>query len=60
MGLAGLWDEKVKPWWKGRRQALREAAVQPPPAMPMTPPASAAPAAAPEPHLPEGVGSQRA
>jgi urea transport system permease protein len=63
MGLAGLWDEKIKPWWKGRRQALREAAVQPPPAMPMTPPASAAPAApaaTPEPHLPEGVGSQRA
>jgi urea transport system permease protein len=63
MGLAGLWDEKIKPWWKGRRQALREAAVQPPLAMPMTPPASAAPAApaaTPEPHLPEGVGSQRA
>jgi len=57
MGLAGLWDEKIKPWWKGRRQALREAAVQPPPAMPMTPAASTAP---PEPHLPEGVGSQRA
>lgn len=57
MGLAGLWDEKIKPWWKGRRQALREAAVQPPPAMPMTP---ATPAASPEPHLPEGVGSQRA
>ncbi|ADU37748.1 urea transport system permease protein [Variovorax boronicumulans] len=57
MGLAGLWDEKIKPWWKGRRQALREAAVQPPPAMPMTP---AAPVVSPEPHLPEGVGSQRA
>ncbi len=30
MGLAGLWDEKIRPWWKGRRQALREAAVKPP------------------------------
>ncbi|MDQ0011945.1 urea transport system permease protein [Variovorax boronicumulans] len=58
MGLAGLWDEKIKPWWKGRRQALREAAVQPPPAMPMTPPTPST--ASPEPQLPEGVGSQRA
>ncbi|MCR6475415.1 urea ABC transporter permease subunit UrtC [Variovorax sp. ZS18.2.2] len=60
MGLAGLWDEKIRPWWKGRREALRQAAVQPPPAMPMTPPAQAASTASPEPHLPEGVGSQRA
>ncbi|MDH6166227.1 urea transport system permease protein [Variovorax boronicumulans] len=60
MGLAGLWDEKIRPWWKGRREALRQAAVQPPPAMPMTPAAPATPTASPEPHLPEGVGSQRA
>jgi len=58
MGLAGLWEEKIRPWWKGRREALRQAAVQPPPAMPMTP--SAPSTASPEPHLPEGVGSQRA
>lgn len=58
MGLAGLWEEKIRPWWKGRRQALREAAVQPPPAMPMTPPAPST--TSPEPQLPEGVGSQRA
>ena len=58
MGLAGLWEEKIKPWWKGRREALRQAAVQPPPAMPMTPPAPST--ASPEPQLPEGVGSQRA
>jgi urea transport system permease protein len=63
MGLAGLWDEKIRPWWKGRREALRAAAVQPPPAMPMTPAAttsSPASPALPEPHLPDGVGSQRA
>jgi urea transport system permease protein len=62
MGLAGVWEEKIRPWWKGRREALRQAAVRPPPAMPMTPaaPAPAAPTASPEPHLPEGVGSQRA
>lgn len=30
MGLAGLWENTIKPWWKGRREALRAAAVQPP------------------------------
>lgn len=54
MGLAGLWDEKIRPWWKSRRQALREAAIKPP--------AAAMPAPAPqtEPALPDGIGSQRA
>ncbi|SEK02123.1 urea transport system permease protein [Variovorax sp. OK605] len=56
MGLAGVWEEKIRPWWKSRRQALREAAVKPP-----VTPAPMAPAATPsEPTLPEGVGSQRA
>ena len=57
MGLAGVWEEKIRPWWKSRRQALREASVKPP-AAPMTPVAPTA--ASPEPTLPEGVGSQRA
>ncbi|MET3495085.1 urea ABC transporter permease subunit UrtC [Variovorax boronicumulans] len=63
MGLAGVWEEKIRPWWKGRREALRKAAVQPPPAMPITsstPAAPVAPTGSPDPHLPEGVGSQRA
>lgn len=60
MGLAGLWEEKIRPWWKGRREALRQATVRPPPAVPAMPPAPAAPTASPEPHLPEGIGSQRA
>jgi urea transport system permease protein len=62
MGLAGVWEEKIRPWWKSRREALRQAAVKPPPAMPTAPaaPTPAAPTAIPEPHLPEGVGSQRA
>jgi urea transport system permease protein len=63
MGLAGLWDEKIKPWWKDRRKALREAAVQPPAPMMMTPPpapVSLAPTPLPDMPLPEGVGSQRA
>ncbi|NVM90787.1 urea transport system permease protein [Variovorax sp. SG517] len=60
MGLAGVWEEKIRPWWKSRRQALRDAAAKPPVA-----PAASAPAAAPiaaetEPALPEGIGSQRA
>jgi urea transport system permease protein len=56
MGLAGVWEEKIRPWWKSRRQALREAAVKPP-----VTPAPMAPAATPsEPTLPEGVRSQRA
>ncbi|WP_431112798.1 urea ABC transporter permease subunit UrtC [Variovorax paradoxus] len=56
MGLAGLWDEKIRPWWKSRRQALREAAVKPPAAtVPAQPPAPQT-----EPALPDGVGSQRA
>ncbi|MDR6887294.1 urea transport system permease protein [Variovorax sp. 3319] len=56
MGLAGLWDDKIRPWWKSRRQALREAAVKPPAAtVPAQPPAPQT-----EPALPDGVGSQRA
>jgi urea transport system permease protein len=52
MGLAGLWESHIVPWWKGRRQALREAAA----------PAPVAPVAAPradEASLPDGVSSQR-
>jgi urea transport system permease protein len=30
MGLAGLWESHVVPWWKGRREALRQAEVRPP------------------------------
>ncbi|MGJ3700420.1 urea ABC transporter permease subunit UrtC [Variovorax sp. AFSI2.2] len=62
MGLAGLWDEKIKPWWKDRRKALREAAVQPPASTPMPPaPASLSSSpSSPDPQLPEGVGSQHA
>jgi urea transport system permease protein len=58
MGLAGVWEEKIRPWWKSRRQALRDAAVKPPPVAATAPVASTA--SQPEPTLPEGVGSQRA
>jgi urea transport system permease protein len=60
MGLAGLWDEKIRPWWKERRQALRDAAVKPPAAVPAGTPPTATPTATPDPRLPDGVGSQRA
>ena len=46
MGLAGLWEEKIRPWWKSRRQALREAAVKPP----AVASAPVAPTPEPEPH----------
>ena len=56
MGLAGVWEEKIRPWWKSRRQALRDAAVKPPAATGIATPSETTP----EPTLPEGVGSQRA
>jgi urea transport system permease protein len=59
MGLAGVWEEKIRPWWKSRRQALRDAAVKPPVSAVASAPVAPV-AAQPEPTLPEGVGSQRA
>ncbi|QHI98535.1 urea ABC transporter permease subunit UrtC [Xylophilus rhododendri] len=43
MGLAGVWEEHVKPWWRGRRAALRQAAPKAPA------PHAVPPAPAPEP-----------
>lgn len=57
MGLAGLWESHIKPWWKDRREALRAAAIQPPaplPARDLNTPAT--PGA--KPGLPEGVSTQ--
>lgn len=45
MGLAGVWEERFKPWWKERRQALRDAAAKVPQALPQRA-ADAAPAEA--------------
>jgi urea transport system permease protein len=57
MGLAGVWEERVKPWWKQRRQALRDAAVKAPDTV--APRAANAPAPTPDqPTLPEGVSPQ--
>ncbi len=52
MGLAGLWESHIVPWWKGRREALRQAEVHPP--------ASPAPTTAPQAPdhaLPDGARS---
>ncbi|MDM0118718.1 urea ABC transporter permease subunit UrtC [Variovorax arabinosiphilus] len=61
MGLAGLWESHVAPWWKSRRQALRDASAK-----------TSVPSTAPQPprivdpapgtglgDLPDGVSSQR-
>ena len=57
MGLAGVWEEHVKPWWKQRRQALRDAAVKAPEAA--APRAANAPAPTPDQStLPDGASAQ--
>ncbi len=53
MGLAGVWEERLKPWWKERRQALRDAAVKSPEELR----AAAAPVASVA-TLPEGASAQ--
>ena len=57
MGLAGLWESHIKPWWKGRREASRAAAVKPLDALPAR--ATPVPAVSgPQPVLTDGVGTQ--
>jgi len=67
MGLAGVWEDKIKPWWFGRladrkanaeRVAAAHAAY--PDALPPRGGASGAAGAAYDAPLPGGVGSQRA
>lgn len=58
MGLAGLWEERIVPWWKGRQAALREAAAarpQPPSPPPHAPMAKATSTPV---QLPEGTSGQ--
>ena len=58
MGLAGVWESKVVPWWKGRQSALREASAarpQPPSPPPHAPMKSTVPADA---KLPDGTSGQ--
>ncbi len=57
MGLAGLWESHVVPWWKSRRAAPKDTGVvKPAPVAPRAAdPATHTPAAEP---LPDGVRSQ--
>jgi urea transport system permease protein len=31
MGLAGVWEERILPWWRSRRQDLKDAGMLLPP-----------------------------
>ncbi|MEO5793462.1 MAG: urea ABC transporter permease subunit UrtC [Rhodoferax sp.] len=53
MGLAGLWESHIVPWWKSRREALRRAEVPAPNHAAPAPTTSKA-----SPALPEGVRGQ--
>lgn len=58
MGLAGLWESHIKPWWKDRREALRAASIHPPAPLPVhAPPASVAAPGTPS-ALPDRVSTQ--
>jgi urea transport system permease protein len=57
MGLAGVWEERIKPWWKQRRQALRDAEVKAPETVAARA-TNAAATTADKPALPEGVSPQ--
>jgi urea transport system permease protein len=60
MGLAGVWEERIVPWWKGRRAALRDASASRP--QPPSPPPHAPMMKQPPPttsvKLPEGTSGQ--
>jgi urea transport system permease protein len=58
MGLAGVWEERIVPWWKGRQSALRAASAarpQPPSPPPHAPMKSTTSADA---KLPDGASGQ--
>ncbi|HEY9222932.1 MAG TPA: urea ABC transporter permease subunit UrtC [Variovorax sp.] len=61
MGLAGLWESHIAPWWKSRRQALRDASVKTPSTgVPQQPPRIVDPVPGPGlGELPDGVSGQR-
>ncbi len=58
MGLAGLWESHIKPWWKDRREALRAAAIQPPAPLPARDVINTPATPGAKPGLPEGVSTQ--
>jgi urea transport system permease protein len=58
MGLAGLWEGHIVPWWKGRRQALRDASAKPAQASAQRGTEPSGPATVLG-NLPDGVSGQR-
>lgn len=58
MGLAGVWEDHIKPWWKDRRQALRDAAVKAPEAAPAPRVVEAPATSSGKTTLPEGASAQ--
>jgi urea transport system permease protein len=63
MGLAGLWESHIRPWWQGRRAALKAAAEQDSRPPPIGAPVTARGADAtptPAAPLPGGVSGQSA
>ena len=60
MGLAGVWEERIVPWWKDRRAALKaaSAAAQAAPALAPRVAESATTASTSSVTLPEGVRGQ--
>ena len=61
MGLAGLWESHIAPWWKNRRQALRDASARTPapPVVPQAPRIVDPGPGTGRGDLPDGVSSQR-
>lgn len=59
MGLAGLWESHVVPWWNRRKTAGAKPSAEPAPA-PVATPKAAAPAASDTLPLPPGVSGQHA
>ena len=60
MGLAGLWEDHVVPWWNRRLQARKGPATPLPDAESESMPAKPARAATADAPLPDGVSGQRA
>lgn len=60
MGLAGVWESKIVPWWKGRRTALKEASASrpQPPSPPPHAPMMKQPPSTSSVKLPEGTSGQ--
>jgi urea transport system permease protein len=57
MGLAGVWEERIVPWWRSRRQGLKDAGMLPPPVA-TTRLSDETPAPEVDAELPEGVRGQ--